>query len=87
MAQKKTNNASKKLEATNKKVATQKVIINRVLKYKYPKGCTDTLLRKAFRQRVRGKIQKLEAKISKLRGEPRKTLKETLAKYEATVLS
>lgn len=72
----------KNLEETNKEVVTQKVIINRKLKYIYPKGCTNTLARKAYRQKVRNMITKMESKISKLRGEDRRILKEKLHAYQ-----
>lgn len=73
--------AKKKLERTNKKVITQKVIIHRVLKYQYPRNCKETVARKAFRQIVRNKIRKLEREIAELRGEDRRIMKETLATY------
>jgi hypothetical protein len=75
--------AKKTLEKTNKKVITQKVISNRELKYKYPRGCKDTLARKAFRQKVRNAIRKMERDIAKQRGEDRRVLKEKLAAYQA----
>lgn len=75
--------AKKNLETTNKKVITQKVISNRELKYKYPRGCKDTLARKAHRQKVRNAIRKMEREIGKLRGEDRRVLKEKLVAYQA----
>ena len=75
--------AKGKLEKTNKKVITQKVIMHRALDYIYPKGCTNTLARKAFRQQIRNKIRKMERDISKLRGEDRRVLKVKMAEYIA----
>ena len=74
-------NAKKKLEATGKTVITQKVIMHRELKYQYPRKCKDTVLRKAFRQKVRNSIRKMERKIKELKGEDRRILKEELAVY------
>ena len=74
-------NTKKKLEATNKTVITQKVILHRELKYQYPRKCKDTVLRKAFRQKVRNAIRKMERKIKELKGEDRRILKEELATY------
>lgn len=81
------SDSNQELDNTNKKVTTQKVIIHRNLKYIYPRGCNDTVLRKAYRQKVRGHIERLEAEISKLRGEDRKTKKEELAEYKIKHLS
>ena len=72
------------LEKANKDVITQKVIVNRVLKYKYPKGCIDTLARKTFRQKTRNAIRKMGREIEKLKGEERKVLKEKLAAFLET---
>jgi len=69
------------LAKTNKKVVTQKVIVHRELKYIYPRGCKDTVARKAHRQKIRNKIRKFERDIAKLRGEDRRIMKEQLAAY------
>ena len=74
-------NAKAKLEKTNKKVIIQKVIVHRELKYIYPRGCKDTVLRKAFRQKVRNAIRKMERDIDKLKGEDRRVLKGKLTGY------
>ena len=71
------------LEKTSKKVITQKVIIHRELDYIYPKGCTNTVARKAFRQKVRNRIRKMERDIAKLRGEDRRVLKGKLTAFTA----
>ena len=75
--------AKKTLEKTNKKVTTQKVIVHRDLEYIYPKGCTDTVARKAFRQKVRNRIRKFDRDIAKLRSEDRRIMKEERAAYIA----
>lgn len=69
------------LDETNKKVVTQKVIVHRELKYKYPKDCKEVLKRKSFRQKVRNAIRKMEREIAKLKGEDRRVLKEKLDVY------
>lgn len=74
-------NAKTKLENTNKKAVIQKVIVHRELKYQYPRKCKDTVLRKAFRQKVRNAIRKMERKIKTLKGEDKRILKEELAAY------
>ena len=73
--------AKEKLKNTHKKVAIQKVIVHRELKYQYPRKCKDTVLRKAFRQKVRNAIRKMERKIKEVKGEDRRILKEELAVY------
>ena len=75
--------AKEKLEGTTKKVTLQKVITHRALDYIYPKGCTNTVARKAFRQMVRNGIRKMEREIAKLRGEDRRVLKTKMAEYIA----
>jgi len=69
------------LGETNKKVITQKVIMHRELKYIYPRGCKDTVLRKSFRQKVRNAIRKMERDIDKLKGADKRILKGKLATY------
>ncbi len=67
-AKAKTDKGTKEIkvqEAQESKVI-QETIIHRDLKYLYPDGCTDTLSRKAFRQKVRNHIRKLERKIRRL---------------------
>ena len=71
---------------TSKKVITQKVIVNRELKYIYPKGCTDTLLRKAFRQKVRNTLRKLARDIAKATGKEKKELELELKSFSVEVL-
>lgn len=71
------------LKNANKVAATQKVVIRRNLDYIYPKGLTDPLKRKAYRQKVRDRIRKLESELLKLRGEARKEKKQELTKYVA----
>lgn len=44
----------------------EQVISNREVIYKYPEGCTDTLAKKKFRQKVRNTINKLQLAMLKL---------------------
>lgn len=73
----------KEVEKVNKDVHLQKVIINRDLKYIYPKGCTDTLERKKYRAKIRNKIEKLTAKVALLKGKERVEAKTVLDAYRA----
>jgi len=69
------------LDQANKTVTVQKVIMHRVLKYKYPRDCKEVLKRKSFRQKVRNTIRTMERKIATLKGEERRVLKIELATY------
>lgn len=80
-------NAKVKLDDTNKTVTMQKVIVHRELKYQYPKGCKDTLARKAFRQKVRNSLRKMERDIIKLKGEERDALKASLESFKSENLA
>lgn len=75
--------AKKNLDTTNKKVTVQKVTHTREVKYIYPKGCKDTVARKAFRQKTRNAIRKMEREVQKLKGEDRKAIKEELATFKS----
>jgi len=78
---KSTAKGKKDLATANKATTLQKVVSRRELKYIYPKGMTDPLKRKSFRQKIRNRINRLELQVSKLRGEARKEKKGELAKY------
>ena len=83
MTSKKTAKPAKaqKLAKANTNTITQKVVIKRKLKYVYPKGMTDTLKRKAYRQKVRNGLRKLERDFGKLKGEEKKAKKIELADF------
>lgn len=70
------------INKTNKDVATQKVIMRRELKYIYPKGCILPEKRKAYRAKVRNKIEKLTANIAKVKGAEKAKAKTALAEYQ-----
>jgi len=73
--------AKKTLDKTNKKVTAQKVIIHRELKYIYPRGCKETVKRKAFRKKVRNTLRKFGRDIAKLKGQDKKVLQEKFNAY------
>lgn len=79
--------AVKTAEETSKKAITQKVIVNKELKYIYPKGCIATLDRKAFRQKVRNTLRKMERDLKKLEGKELKALEAKFATYQHEVLA
>jgi len=59
--------------------ATQKTVLNKPLKYVYPKGCIDTQARKSHRQKIRKQNTAFLAKIASAKVKDKKELK---AKYE-----
>lgn len=77
----------KEVKSTNKDATTQKVVINRVLKYSYPKGMTDTLARKAYRQQVRNKLERMQANIEKAAAKDKADLRKKLTEYQSQVLN
>lgn len=79
---KKTKRLTEKLDEKNLAVNTQQVIIHKELKYIYPRGCKDTVARKAHRQKVRNGMRRMEREIKKLKGEARKTKKVELATFK-----
>lgn len=58
----------------------------REIKYNYPDDLKDQLERKAWRQRVRNKLNRLELKASKATGKEKKELEKALADYRKEVL-
>jgi len=83
MTSKKTAKPAKaqKLAKANTNTITQKVVIKRKLKYVYPKGMTNTLKRKAFRQQIRNGLRKLERDFAKLKGQEKKAKKVELGAF------
>lgn len=79
--------AKKEIADTTEKVITQKVIIRRELKYLYPRNCKTPDTRKAYRRKIRDKITKLQAAISKVRGEARTKLRTELTEYKVKHLA
>jgi len=76
-----------KITEANKAATVQKVVTRRELKYQYPKGMTDTLKRKAYRQKVRNTIYKMQRELNKLKGEEKTTKKVELDAFKAQHLS
>ena len=77
----------RKLAKANTAATTQKVVSRRELKYIYPKGMTDTLKRKAYRQKIRNASNKMKLAMTKLKGEEKRTKKIELDKYLAKHLT
>jgi hypothetical protein len=65
-----------------KSLLVEQVISIREVKYKYPSDCINTLDRKAFRQRVRACLRKLELELLKM-GKKSKDYEKTLKHFEA----
>lgn len=64
------------------------VVIQKTLKYKYPKGMIDLQKRKSFRQQVRNKIERAELMVVRAKGsEQIKEAKEALAKLKEEYLA
>jgi len=59
--------------------ATQKTVLNKPLKYVYPKGCIDPQARKSHRQKIRKQNTAFLAKLATAKVKEKKELK---AKYE-----
>lgn len=64
---KKTKTEKEKKEEVELEVVSE-VKVRKVLQYKYPKGMTDTVERKSYRQKVRNEIKKAQLKIAKFYG-------------------
>lgn len=79
---KKAKTEEKPLEVVNKTTTLQKIVIHRELKYKYPKGMTDPLKRKAHRAKIRNKLRNFAMEIVKLTGDARRKLEEGMAIYQ-----
>lgn len=88
--------ASKKKEAVTKEVTkinktqlVEKVVSNREVKYIYPDDVNDTLTRKAWRQKVRNKLDKLERDMYRIKDTNSKEYKfaqKAYNDYRKTVL-
>lgn len=87
----KSSNAKAKAKKASSNKATQKVTLNKELKYIYPKGIFgDTpehkAKMKAFRGKVRKKIQKLEAAVAKAGKSKKTAARQELISYKQEVL-
>ena len=74
----------KALDQVNKAVITKKITDKKDLKYIYPEDCIDLPSRKAFRTRVRAKLEQLTRKVKmvekgKIEGDLTKVQKEVEA--------
>lgn len=81
--------SSKKLKKVKEEVKQQQtaniveeVISKRQVKWLYPEDCTDTLSRKAWRQKERGKLRKKELAVARIKDTNSKEYKEALKDYQ-----
>lgn len=77
---KKANESTSKeqLKEVNKNASTQKVVIHRDLKYKYPKGCIDQIERKKYRQKIRRKLNALKVKLAEAGPKEKKGIRQQI---------
>lgn len=87
-ASKEEKKASKKeetIKATakrNKSQLIEEVVSNREVKYKYPEDITDTLSRKAWRQKVRNELNRLETTMLRIKDQDSKDFKKAKKEYD-----
>lgn len=79
---------TQKVDNETREKTTQQVIVNRELKYKYPADVIDTLSRKSWRQKVRGKLNRMELNLAKATDAKTKSkIEAQLKAYEKEVLA
>lgn len=87
----KKDKAAEDLTNKNKAVVTakaaQEIIIHRDLKYIYPKDCKDTLSRKAYRQKIRNTLRRMELEFHSLKGEDKRNMRAKIEEYQAQYLA
>lgn len=79
----------KEVTQINKTQLVEKVVSNREVKYIYPDDVNDTLSRKAWRQKVRNKLEKLERDMFRIKDQNSKEYKsaeKAYNEYRKTVL-
>lgn len=80
---------TKEVTKINKTNLVEKVVSNREVKYVYPDDINDTLSRKAWRQKVRNKLDKLERDMFRIKDQNSKEYKaaeKAYNEYRKTVL-
>lgn len=80
---------TKEVTKINKTNLVEKVVSNREVKYVYPADVNDTLSRKAWRQKVRNKLEKLERDMFRIKDQKSKEYKaaeKAYNEYRKTVL-
>lgn len=80
---------TKEVTKINKTNLVEKVVSNREVKYVYPDDVNDTLSRKAWRQKVRNKLDKLERDMFRIKDQNSKEYKaaeKAYNEYRKTVL-
>lgn len=86
---KKKEAVTKEVTKINKTNLVEKVVSNREVKYVYPADVNDTLSRKAWRQKVRNKLEKLERDMFRIKDQTSKEYKaaeKAYNEYKKTVL-
>lgn len=73
---------TKEVTTQNKNKLIEKVISQREVKYIYPEDITDVLARKAFRQKVRNKLEDLELTMLKIKDQGSKEYTQAKKAYE-----
>lgn len=80
---------TKEVTKINKTQLVEKVVSNREVKYIYPDDVNDTLSRKAWRQKVRNKLERLERDMFRIKDQNSKEYKaaeKSYNEYRKTVL-
>lgn len=88
-AESKKDQVTKEVTKINKTNLVEKVVSNREVKYVYPDDVNDTLSRKAWRQKVRNKLDKLERDMFRIKDQNSKEYKaaeKAYNEYRKTVL-
>lgn len=88
-AESKKEQVTKEVTKINKTNLVEKVVSNREVKYVYPDDVNDTLSRKAWRQKVRNKLDKLERDMFRIKDQNSKEYKaaeKAYNEYRKTVL-
>jgi len=85
-AKKPAKRATKAVKDTTAKGVLTETIVNRTIKYAYPKTVTDTLSKKSWRQKVRNKLKTLTLDIVDAKGSELKAAKQALKEYQDEVL-
>lgn len=81
-AEAKKEKVTKEVTERNKNKLIEEVTANREVKYIYPDDVTDTLSRKAWRQKTRNKLEKLERDMYRIKDQNSKEFKAAKKAYD-----
>lgn len=81
-AEAKKEKVTKEVTERNKNKLIEEVTANREVKYIYPADVTDTLSRKAWRQKTRNKLEKLERDMYRIKDQNSKEFKAAKKAYD-----